>query len=317
MNKTAANILDETLQTALGELQDVSGDNLTAVLFFGSRLVNSTPDRHSASDWFVVVREYQRFYRDHKHWFHYPPWFVTWLNRWLPPNVVHIPCPDSAGVKAIVINETDMEKAMGADAKDHFCRGRLSQSIEIIHHRDDAALRRVRDWLANSRRIGLEWVPLYCPPEFDLIDYCTAMIQASYSSEIRPETGNRVAEVVARQRDGLETIYTPILEYGVSSGHLLRFGDRFRLATPPAADVKRRWSKYFRRTKRRATARWSKYVLTFNGWPDYIARKLERRSGIKVEITDRERRWPLILLWPKAIRTFIALRKSKKAAPDL
>jgi hypothetical protein len=314
LNTTAHKILDETLQGALAELQQKSGDNLTAVLFFGSRLVNSTPDRHSASDWFIVVREYRRFYRDHKEWFSYPPGFVAWLNRRMPPNVIHIPCPDSAGVKAIVINEADMEKAMGRDAEDHFCRGRLSQSIEIIQHRDDATLRRVRDWLAQSRRLGLEWIPLYCAPEFGLLDYCTAMIQASYSSEIRPETGNRVAEVVAGQREGLTKIYTPILEYGVTSGRLMRNDGKFRLAAPASEDDKSHWDKYFRRTKRRATARWAKYVLTFSGWPDYIARKLERRSGIKVEITDRERRWPLILLWPKAIRTFIALRKSKKVA---
>lgn len=314
MNNTAANFLDETLQAAMAELQNGSGDNLTTVLYIGSRLVNSSPDRHSASDWFIVVRDYKRFYRDHKHWLNYPPGFVAWLNKQLPPNVIHIPCPDSAGIKAIVINEADMDRAMGSEAKDNFCRGRLAQSVKIIHHRDQAALRQTRDWLAGSRRLSLEWVPIYCPSEFDLVGYCTAMTLASYSSEIRPETGNRVAEVVARQRKSLETIYTPILEHGVAAGRLLRFGDRFRLTSPTSAEEKRRWSQYFRRSKRRATARWAKYVLTFNGWPDYIARKLERRSSIKVEITDRERRWPLILLWPKAIRTLIALRKSKKAA---
>ena len=34
-----------------------------------------------------------------------------------------------------------------------------------------------------------------------------------------------------------------------------------------------------------ATARWLKHVVTFDNWLDYIARKVQRRTGMRIEIT--------------------------------
>jgi hypothetical protein len=52
----------------------------------------------------------------------------------------------------------------------------------------------------------------------------------------------------------------------------------------------------------RATARWGKHVLSFEGWLDYIVRKVSRHSGQAIELTPRERRWPLVFLWGRALR---------------
>jgi hypothetical protein len=51
-----------------------------------------------------------------------------------------------------------------------------------------------------------------------------------------------------------------------------------------------------------------KYVLTFDDWLGYVAAKVERRTGLRVELTPAERRWPLILLWPKFFRVMRARR---------
>ena len=59
------------------------------------------------------------------------------------------------------------------------------------------------------------------------------------------------------------------------------------------------YSLYFNFSKVRATTRWFKYVVTFDGWIDYIIRKIQRRAGFEIKVTDRERRWPVLLLWPK------------------
>jgi hypothetical protein len=71
---------------------------------------------------------------------------------------------------------------------------------------------------------------------------------------------------------------------------------------------------YFRRSIARATARWLKHVVTFEGWLDYILRKANRHSGEPVELTPRERRWPWIFLWG---RLFRYLRdKDRKEGPS-
>ena len=59
----------------------------------------------------------------------------------------------------------------------------------------------------------------------------------------------------------------------------------------------RRVRLYFLRSKLRATARWLKHVVTFDNWLDYIARKVERRTGMRMEIGPWERRLPYLLLF--------------------
>jgi hypothetical protein len=76
----------------------------------------------------------------------------------------------------------------------------------------------------------------------------------------------------------------------------------YRDARPPDARAARRQAAYFRQSKRRATARWAKYVALYDDWLDYIVQKVARRTGQTVTLTARERRWPLLFLWPKAIR---------------
>ncbi len=59
---------------------------------------------------------------------------------------------------------------------------------------------------------------------------------------------------------------------------------------------------YFNFSKLRVTARWIKHVLTFENWLPYVVRKVERRTGMTVELTALERRLPLIFLWPRLVR---------------
>src|SRR5262249_48507313 len=84
-------------------------------------------------------------------------------------------------------------------------------------------------------------------------------------------------------------------------------GDEYRQARapgPPARGFARAW---FAWSKLRATLRWLKYVALYDDWLDYVVRKVERKSGVTMELTERERRWPLLFLWPRALR-FITRR---------
>jgi hypothetical protein len=59
---------------------------------------------------------------------------------------------------------------------------------------------------------------------------------------------------------------------------------------------------YFARSKFRATARWLKYVVTFEGWLEYIVRKAERHTGESVVLSPWERRLPVPFLLPRVVR---------------
>jgi hypothetical protein len=42
--------------------------------------------------------------------------------------------------------------------------------------------------------------------------------------------------------------------------------------------------------------------VTFEGWLDYLLRKAERHTGQEIVLTPRERRLPLVFLWPRVLR---------------
>ena len=72
--------------------------------------------------------------------------------------------------------------------------------------------------------------------------------------------------------------------------------------TKPVGVARRAASRaWFLKSKARATLRWLKYVALYEGWLEYIVQKIARRSGRTIVLTERERRWPLIFLWPKVI----------------
>jgi hypothetical protein len=76
-----------------------------------------------------------------------------------------------------------------------------------------------------------------------------------------------------------------------------RFGEA-GLATlgpdaPPRAAAERQWRQLRRRSKRASVLRLAKASFTFAGGIDYLAWKINRHAGTKVEIKPWQRRWPL------------------------
>jgi hypothetical protein len=39
--------------------------------------------------------------------------------------------------------------------------------------------------------------------------------------------------------------------------------------------------------------------VTFEDWLEFLLRKVRRHSGQHIELTERERKLPLIFLWPR------------------
>ena len=306
---------------AVDALRRACGDEIVAIIFFGSRLVGTSPGAHSAADLFIVVEQYLPFYRRLRGVYpmRHGARVLAAANRILSPNVISLIPPGSQGpgCKAVVITGRDLARALSANAADHFCMGRLTQTIRIVHVRDDRANGWIEEMLGQARRTAVEWVPLYRTGSFTAGEFARTMIDISYRGEVRPEAGGRSGEVFRTQEAALAATYGPVLDAAVAEGRLTRAGDRYARAKKVAPIERLRWRLYFARSKMRATSRWFKYVLTFDGWIDYIVRKVERRAGIHIEVTEAERRWPFLLLWPKAIRVLWQLRARRTvvAAP--
>jgi hypothetical protein len=318
-------VADPVADALAEELEALAGGGARAILLFGSRLAGTAPSPHSAYDLVLIVDAYRPFYeRLHALGRHRRgPATLTALARVLPPNILAFDpgLPDGQIAKVMILTAGDFARALSPRAPDHFLRGRLVQRVAVLRARDAGVREEVERLLANARRDVLRWAAPWLPERFAATDLARRMLEVSYAGEVRPESAGRVAAVFEAQRPYLEETYGAVLADAERRGTVVRVpgddgdGPAWRLAAPPGAAGRAGWRLYFARSKIRATTRWLKHVATFDDWVTYIQRKVERRTGIRVEVTPLERRFALILLWPKALGVLRELRRSRRSGP--
>jgi len=117
----------------------------------------------------------------------------------------------------------------------------------------------------------------------------------SYRTELRPESSTgRSEEIVARFAERYGAITTGLYGEPNADGH-------YALPTDDLSATKRRW--FFRRLlgKPAAAIRVLLGAATFDGGIDYIARKVENHSGVKMNPTPAQRKHPVlhspVLFW--------------------
>ena len=288
-------------------LVNAFGPGAVALIHYGSHAHGTGATAESAHDFFAIVDNYGDAYRSVAATVgtRYRPRVAALLNRILPPNVISITDANAtppARAKIAVFSLRDFRRACSPQSRDLFVRGRLFQVAELVWARDEETRRAVVAAVVEARAGSFEWGRVSLPVQFDVETYCRSLLTTAFASEIRPETADRISTLLDAQRTTLHQMYVPFLEWLHEAGMLRRDGGTY-------SDVARHgfWEKltsavYMRRSKVRATLRWAKYVALYDDWLDYVVRKIARRSGVVIELSSRERRWPLIFLWPKAIR---------------
>lgn len=284
------------------------GTAAIAVLHYGSHVHGAGP-HDSAYDFFVIVDEnaaaFRAFTRQMRPRF--SAGTATFLSRVLPPNIVAVRLRDPLGsgavhAKCAVLSARQLLRACAPDSQDHFTKGRLFQPVRLAWVRDERSRATVEEALASARADTINWVRANLPAQFDVEIYCRRLLATSYAGEIRPETSDRAEQLFKSQRRALVSLYDPLLRELASRGTLVAAHGSYTQAYPLRRAERRRTRRYFKRSKARATARWLKYIWLYDGWLEYIHRKVERRGGTVIELTPREKQWPLLFLWPKAIR---------------
>ena len=301
-------------------LADVVGEALYGVIFFGSRKSGTPTDEYSAYDLFVVTsRGYLPLYRRLRSagLIRRPPLLSALLNAVMPPNQISLKLPTAEHgtihAKCSVISQTALARETSQSRHDHFCAGRLFQPAEVAYARDSRARSALVAMLESARRLTLGWGRPFLPASFDVETYCQSLLRFSLGQEIRPEPMGRADQLFASQRRLLLEPYAALLAELADSGDLSRVGDgRYALARPTGGAEQARHALFFRWSKVRATARWAKYIVTYEGWLDYIIRKVRRHSGLQIALVDQQRRWPVVFLWPELLRYL----RTKDARPD-
>lgn len=291
--------------------QVVGADQVRAIFLFGSHMVQASPDRNSAYDLVVVVERYRAFYDaiTRAGLSRRSPLIQSALNRVLAPNVIALApegWDDGPVAKVMVVEPAAFERALSVRSPDHFLKGRLVQKVALLHARDPRCAHWAAELFQGAREGILAWVGPFLDEPFTPAGAALCMLRTSYAGEVRPEAHDRVLDVFAAQRGFLEGMMGRVLSGAAERGVLREREGAYRFTRGQTAGDRRRLRRYFLRSKVRATARWLKHVMTFDNWLDYIARKVERRTGMRIEITPWERRLPFVLLWPKALRVLRA-----------
>jgi len=293
-----------------GRLVDMSGGGVRAVLLYGSQLLRTRPDEHSAFDFVVLVEEYRPFYAALRTAGELPRpvWLMTKLAGVLAPNVIAF-APDDGrdGIaKCLVVSKAHFERALGPEAPDHFLLGRLVQRVEVVWSADPEQDRWVEARLAGARGGVLTWLAPYLEAPVDAAGLGRRLLEVCYQGELRPEAKDRAQKIFEAQEEHFREIFPAVLERGVAEGLLQRRGPEYALVRPAEATERLRWRRHFARSKRRATARWLKHTVTFANWLPYIVRKAERHTGRTIQLTPLERKLPLIFLWPRAVHVLLS-----------
>lgn len=302
------------------------GPATVAVLHYGSRAQGRHPRADSAFDYFIIVDRYRPAYESlaASVGTSYSPRTATVLAHVLPPNVISITDKDTGHrAKCCVISLADFQVACSRKARDHFVHGRLFQFIVIAWVRDAGAAQEIRNAVAHAREATYGWGRPSLPDRFTVDQYVHAVLARSLEGEIRPEVGDHARTLADAQREPLRAIYLPLLQSLAARGELVTEATGpadpadvvYRLRVPPTRLERLRVRWYFQRSKARTTTRLLKHVVLYEGWLDYILRKIERSGDKKIELTRREQRWPLIFLWPRFFR-YLRDRPQRRRSRD-
>lgn len=275
------------------------GDAVAALLFYGSCLRRGGVE--GVLDFYVIVDSYGAAYERR---------FLALLNRVLPPNVFYVEC-DHAGArlraKYAVFSQRDFD-ARAAGGPDARVWSRFCQPARIVWSRDAASRERVVASVLRATHTAvtqmLAWLPGDDPVQrFAPAELWLRGFRETYGSELRGEAGATIDSLYAAQPERFDRV----------AALALASDARLRVKTADAAlevesdpreraSARRRWSLARRRAKALTVLGLFKTTLTFDDWVSYALWKVERHSGQKVELTERQRRRPLIYAWPVIIR---------------
>ncbi len=290
----------EAVQAVAAEIQRRHAEAIDAVLFYGSCLrTRQTAD--AVLDFYVLVRSYRSFYSQR---------LLRWLNALLPPNVFYIEVrqgPRTLRAKYAVISTADFEAATTPAIVPAIIWARFCQPARLVFARSEAVQNRVIHAATQATLTFLSRAMPFCARNdlsrsFPLADLWQKGFRATYRTELRTERPETIQALYAASPERYDRVARLGLRLLERQGRCVcRESDgQWAIAMPRRARWAGRVSWAVRATGAKClyAVRLFKTALTFDDWLPYVLWKLGRHSGVRVELSERQRRYPLLLGWP-------------------
>lgn len=288
---------DPTLSALLTQLQNRLHNAVCGTLVYGSCL-RSGDIYDGVLDLYLICDNYRDAYQ------HRGLAAANWL---LPPNVFYASEDSDTGgptlrAKVTVISLRDFQRGCSTAWFESYIWGRFAQPTLLLQVRNDATRALLESALLNAGRTLLLRALPCLKPSGSVTNLWEQALGLSYATELRTERAGRAAELAQSAREFYHAI-TKVhaqalgltLEHQEPTGELL-----YQQAVSGTARMRAKHNWRLRRLQGKlfSIARLVKALFTFEGGLDYIAWKLERHSGEKIEIPEKVRKRPLIHLWP-------------------
>jgi len=171
---------------------------------------------------------------------------------------------------------------------------RFAQPCALVWHMDEAAGQSVRAAICQAITTAARLAVALGPERGEEDDFWTALFRATYSAEFRVESAGRAQSILDLNRahfDGLLPVALRSAEIGFEQSDA-KIAPELNESTRKR--IKRWWAKRRRLGKPINVIRLIRASTTFDGAARYAAWKIERHTGVPVNVTPWRERHPIL-----------------------
>lgn len=276
------------------------GGTVLGVLFYGSCLRQDSAD--GILDFWIVVEDYRAAYSRGWH---------SRINRIAPPNVFYVEREREGRVlraKYGVINRKAFGRGTSLAAWHPYIWSRFAQPARVLACRDEKVREFFVDSVTNAILSMVASLVCVLPARgnslrFSLAAFWQEAFRRTYDSERRPETEELIRSLYLTNEARYDAVAALALNHLTSIGHFQEASAHPRSFHVTLSDGAKRWGRYRWRLMRSyarvlGLVRLAKTAVTFGDWVPYVLWKLERHTGRRLELSERQRKHPLIFAWP-------------------
>jgi len=277
------------------------GEAAQAILFYGSCL-RTGDDLDGLVDLYLLVDNYRAAYASR---------IQSFFNVLLPPNVYYLEREFEGQVmrtKYAVLSLADFKKGTSMRWFHSYLWGRFCQPTALLYARNDEVARLVQQGFAQSVLTFIRRVLPMVDSDFTARQMWRRGLVLSYRAELRAERPEKRAGLFDAAPDYYENITRIAMNAPVFPVERVNRSDgiSYRARIPARVRFLSRltWGLRSLQGKLLSVLRLLKAMTTFEGGVDYILWKIERHSGVTVEIEPRLRRRPLLAMWVLSWRLY-------------
>lgn len=290
VSQPSARPIPVPIQAAGNFLAQKYGQAVQGILLYGSCLRAGT-DQDGLVDCYVIVDQYASVY---------PSIWLALLNRWLPPNVFYGEVNLEGRIvrmKFAVLSLEDFERSVTPKWFHSYFWGRFAQPTAVMACPSQAMSQRIILGLGRAVLTFLGNVVPRMPQQFSAKDAWSIGLALSYGAELRAESKGRIATLWDSNRAYYEQV-----AHATFLAHFPKIKVMQRDGITMYEREYSRWDHTMNRiawTVRKVQGkvlsilRLMKAAFTFQGGADYLIWKIERHSGVKIELTPAQRRHPI------------------------